>query len=348
VLDSLQRTDLPVFVKGHVSAAARSSRTWFYYGKPNLLCSLYIGTLVFMTFQYVVGSLLFATMYVVSMLQFYSPSVPPSMLEPAYRACRRGRQSGDRLPFLYHSSGRIRKASSVSSRVLYAERYVEDARQDPREARGRGTGQRDGSVLGGSVGSERLGDQTGTGEDARRQEEKESDSIFAPQLLQLAALATGVSTGSEAGSKLSSSQGAAATDGSRKEGHDNYYHFQGLFVPAVSCPSAHFRSGRGIVITASGRISGQAIGAFVTSFLLRRVLGCELPIEIYFVGEHEIFSTALRDKILELKDVRVRASWCLDSCLPWGQNRGESGCRWVGWKTCGLDTSVSTRERSAQ
>lgn len=301
-----------------------------------------------MTFQYVVGSLLFATMYVVSMLQFYSPSVPPSMLEPAYRACRRGRQSGDRLPFLYHSSGRIRKASSVSSRVLYAERYVEDARQDPREARGRGTGQRDGSVLGGSVGSERLGDQTGTGEDARRQEEKESDSIFAPQLLQLAALATGVSTGSEAGSKLSSSQGAAATDGSRKEGHDNYYHFQGLFVPAVSCPSAHFRSGRGIVITASGRISGQAIGAFVTSFLLRRVLGCELPIEIYFVGEHEIFSTALRDKILELKDVRVRASWCLDSCLPWGQNRGESGCRWVGWKTCGLDTSVSTRERSAQ
>lgn len=32
VLDSLQRTDLPVFVKGHVTAAARSSRSMFYYG----------------------------------------------------------------------------------------------------------------------------------------------------------------------------------------------------------------------------------------------------------------------------------------------------------------------------
>jgi len=33
MLDSLQRTDIPVFVKGHVTIAARNSRSWCYYGE---------------------------------------------------------------------------------------------------------------------------------------------------------------------------------------------------------------------------------------------------------------------------------------------------------------------------
>lgn len=88
--------------------------------------------------------------------------------------------------------------------------------------------------------------------------------------------------------------------------HESYYHFQGLYVPAVDRPPTRFTQGRGIVITASGRISGQSNGAYVTSFILRRVLGCVLPIEIYFVGPREAFDVPLQAKLMELGDVKVR------------------------------------------
>lgn len=88
--------------------------------------------------------------------------------------------------------------------------------------------------------------------------------------------------------------------------HDKYYHFQGLYVPAVPMPQGRYEAGRGIVVTASGRIAGQAIGAYVTAYILRRVLGCTLPMEVFFVGPRETFAANLLAKLRELGDVKVR------------------------------------------
>lgn len=87
--------------------------------------------------------------------------------------------------------------------------------------------------------------------------------------------------------------------------HDKYYHFQGLYVPAVPMPQGRYEAGRGIVVTASGRIAGQAIGAYVTAYILRRVLGCTLPMEVFFVGPRETFAANLLAKLRELGDVKV-------------------------------------------
>ena len=88
--------------------------------------------------------------------------------------------------------------------------------------------------------------------------------------------------------------------------HDKYYHFQGLYVPAVALPRDRFEHRRGIVVTASGRIAGQAIGAYVTSYILRKVLNCQLPIEVFFVGPRETFGASLQAKLRELGGVAVR------------------------------------------
>lgn len=69
--------------------------------------------------------------------------------------------------------------------------------------------------------------------------------------------------------------------------------------------------GRGIVVTASGQISGQAIGAYVTVYILRKVLKCDLPIEVFFVGPRETFSGKLQAKLRELGNVKV----CIDAYI---------------------------------
>ena len=112
-------------------------------------------------------------------------------------------------------------------------------------------------------------------------------------------------------------EGTTTTDAAvSSEGlpHDRYYHFQGLYVPAVTKSVSHFEPRRGIVITASGRIPGQAIGAYVTVYILRKVLGCQLPIEIYFVGVREMFETSLQAKLRELGDVQVMCR-CVCVCV---------------------------------
>lgn len=101
-------------------------------------------------------------------------------------------------------------------------------------------------------------------------------------------------------------QDADAAAASALAAHDKYYHFQGLYVPAVPLPQGRYEPRRGIVVTASGRIAGQAIGAYVTAYILRRVLGCTLPMEVFFVGPRETFGANLHAKLRELGDVKVR------------------------------------------
>ncbi len=94
--------------------------------------------------------------------------------------------------------------------------------------------------------------------------------------------------------------------------HDNGGAHVSSFLPCLY-PSIHrqphdgrYEPRRGIVVTASGRIAGQAIGAYVTAYILRRVLGCSLPMEVYFVGPRETFGANLLAKLRELGDVKVR------------------------------------------
>jgi hypothetical protein len=65
------------------------------------------------------------------------------------------------------------------------------------------------------------------------------------------------------------------------------------------------------VVTASGQISGQAIGAYVTVYILRKVLKCDLPIEVFFVGPRETFSGKLQAKLRELGNVKVCTYVCV-------------------------------------
>lgn len=230
------------------------------------------------------GSLVLATVYVVSMLQFYSPSTPAALRDPAYRACRRGPQSADRLTFLYHGNERIRQnrdAARGNRRILLGKGKEQEGEAGRRE---KGTLERDEELAGNGMNKEYL----------------------LPELL----LLTGGAMDVEAVAGKSTwtlAEEAGAVDASPGNlAHESYYHFQGLYVPAVDRPPTQFTQGRGIVITASGRISGQAIGAYVTSFILRRVLGCRLPIEIYFVGPRETFELPLQVKLKELGDIKVR------------------------------------------
>lgn len=61
---------------------------------------------------------------------------------------------------------------------------------------------------------------------------------------------------------------------------------------------------RGIVIAASN-VERLSVGAYVTCYLVRRVLGSKLPIEIYYVGENEALPEHTVKKLEELGDVRV-------------------------------------------
>jgi len=234
------------------------------------------------------GSLVLATVYVVSILQFYSPSTPAALRDPAYRACRRGPQSADRLTFLYHGNERIRKdrdAARGGRRILLGEGKEHGAETTRREKR------------------PLAGEEVGNGMNV--------NEYLLPELLLLTGGATGVDamTGKSTGTLAEEAGAVDASPGNLA--HESYYHFQGLYVPAVDRPPTRFTQGRGIVITASGRISGQAIGAYVTSFILRRVLGCRLPIEIYFVGPRETFELPLQLKLKELGDIKVmrRINW---------------------------------------
>lgn len=97
--------------------------------------------------------------------------------------------------------------------------------------------------------------------------------------------------------------------------------------PVLCC--CRFR-GRGIVMTASGSISGQAVGAYVTAYILRRVLRCALPIEIFFVGQQEAFAPELQAKLRQLGNVRV-SDWRWAGrgrCMA--TSRGVFGRVWVG------------------
>ena len=241
---------------------------------------------------FITGSLILVTIYVMTMLHFYSPSTAAALRDPGYRACRRGPQSADRLAFLYHGNETIRQtyyAGRSGRRILLAEG----------EDQGGESGRREESVIG-EV-------EEGNGMDVK--------AYFLPESLPLTGGSMGAETGKarpERAKRDKKSTGRRAEEtgavgaSPANPTHESYYHFQGLYVPAVDWPVTRFAQGRGVVITASGRIPGQAIGAYVTSFILRRVLGCRLPIEIYFVGPRETFELSLELKLKELGDLKVR------------------------------------------
>lgn len=242
---------------------------------------------------FITGSLILATIYVVSMLHFYSPSTPAALRDPGYRACRRGPQSADRLALLYYGNETIRQnydAGRSGRRILLAEGKDQEGV----------SGRREESMNGEEV-------EEGNGMDGKE--------YLLPELLPLTGGSLDAEFGKarpERGKRDEKSAGTLAKEAGAEgaspayPAHESYYHFQGLYVPAVDRPITRFTHGRGIVITASGRIPGQAIGAYVTSFILRRVLECRLPIEIYFVGARETFESPLEVKLKELGDLKVR------------------------------------------
>lgn len=70
-------------------------------------------------------------------------------------------------------------------------------------------------------------------------------------------------------------------------------------------PSMDTLQRRGVVISASGTVPRLAAGAYITAYLIRKVFHSELPIEVYYVGEREIFDPELKAHLLALGNVQV-------------------------------------------
>jgi len=70
-------------------------------------------------------------------------------------------------------------------------------------------------------------------------------------------------------------------------------------------PSMGTLQPQGVVISASGTVPRLAAGAYITAYLIRKVFNSNLPIEIYHVGERELFDPELKAHLLALGDVQV-------------------------------------------
>lgn len=70
-------------------------------------------------------------------------------------------------------------------------------------------------------------------------------------------------------------------------------------------PSTGTLQPRGVVISASGTVPRLAAGAYITAYLIRKVFNSNLPIEIYHVGEREVFDPELKAHLLALGNVQV-------------------------------------------
>ncbi|GAB5029514.1 alpha-mannosyltransferase [Nannochloropsis oceanica] len=77
-------------------------------------------------------------------------------------------------------------------------------------------------------------------------------------------------------------------------------------TPSISTatPEALFE-GQGVVMAASGAISRQAAGAYVTAFVLRHVLHETLPIEIFYSGPEEAFHGPVLEALKTLSNVHL-------------------------------------------
>lgn len=95
-----------------------------------------------------------------------------------------------------------------------------------------------------------------------------------------------------------------------KEGPGVELHNQAFFLGGQAFdrvpppPMASLRP-RGVVISSTGTVERLAVGAYITAFLIRRVLNSSLPIEIYHVSDREKFSPELKQQLEALGDVRV-------------------------------------------
>jgi hypothetical protein len=94
--------------------------------------------------------------------------------------------------------------------------------------------------------------------------------------------------------------------GEEGEGLHNRAFFLGgqAFDRVPPPPMASLRP-RGVVIAATGTVERLAVGAYITAFLIRRVFGSQLPIEIYHVSDRERFAPELKRQLEALGDVRV-------------------------------------------
>jgi hypothetical protein len=83
------------------------------------------------------------------------------------------------------------------------------------------------------------------------------------------------------------------------------FYLGGQYFDRLPPPSYPVPNQRGVVISASGTVPRLATGAYITAYLIRKVLRSTLPIEIYYVGEREIFDPTLKRHLRDLGDVQV-------------------------------------------
>lgn len=79
----------------------------------------------------------------------------------------------------------------------------------------------------------------------------------------------------------------------------------GSFFEAPKAPQFLEYMDRGIIITASGKIARQYIGAYVTSYIIRKVHMSSLPIEICYSGKGEALEREMMEKFERLGNVRL-------------------------------------------
>lgn len=85
--------------------------------------------------------------------------------------------------------------------------------------------------------------------------------------------------------------------------HEHFFLFGKPFDLAHINATAVTRD-RGIVMAASG-LERMSVGAYVTCYVVRRVLGSKMPIEVFYVGEKEALPEHTVNKLKELGDVEV-------------------------------------------
>lgn len=87
--------------------------------------------------------------------------------------------------------------------------------------------------------------------------------------------------------------------------HNQAFFLGGQAFDRVPPPPMASLRPRGVVISSTGTVERLAVGAYITAFLIRRVLNSSLPIEIYHVSDREKFDPTLKQQLETLGDVRV-------------------------------------------
>lgn len=84
-----------------------------------------------------------------------------------------------------------------------------------------------------------------------------------------------------------------------------HFFLSGQHFDRIPLPKTGTLQPRGVVITASGTVPRLASGAYITAYLIRKILHSDLPIEVYYVSNREAFEPSLQAHLEALGNVRV-------------------------------------------